>query len=376
MNKTVLYIGGFILPDKNAAAQRVIANSKIFKELGYNVSLVGLSHETSGCDVTFEYAGFNCVNLKYPKSAKEWYNYLFTICLYKKYIDKIKPEIIIAYNHPAVSLKKLLKYDKARGIKTLTDCTEWYEPEGNVFFKTLKKWDVNYRMTRVQPSLDGIIVISRFLESYYNGSKTLLLPPLVDKKEEKWKIEPVAEERLNLIYAGSTSKQKDRLDIIINLLSKICEKEKIDLSFKILGLSKEQYVTIYNPSDQLPEFVVFKGRVCHTEVIRELKSSDFQIFFRPNNLVNTAGFPTKFVETISAKCLALTNRSSNLDDYLVEGENGFWIDQANEDSIYSSLLKALLIPKDELIRIKNSINDDIFDYRNYVEKTKMFIEMI
>ncbi len=37
---TILYVGGFELPDKNAAAHRVLSNGKIFRELGYNVVFI------------------------------------------------------------------------------------------------------------------------------------------------------------------------------------------------------------------------------------------------------------------------------------------------------------------------------------------------
>ena len=40
--KAILYIGGFELPDKNAAAQRVVANGKLFTELGYSVYYIGV----------------------------------------------------------------------------------------------------------------------------------------------------------------------------------------------------------------------------------------------------------------------------------------------------------------------------------------------
>ena len=38
---TILYVGNFELPDKNAAAHRVVNNAKIFRELGYRVALLG-----------------------------------------------------------------------------------------------------------------------------------------------------------------------------------------------------------------------------------------------------------------------------------------------------------------------------------------------
>jgi hypothetical protein len=76
MQKTILYIGGFELPDRNAAAQRVIANAKILSALGFKVVLIGLdkSIKTNKFVVdnynTFE--GFTYYNLKYPVSLYEW----------------------------------------------------------------------------------------------------------------------------------------------------------------------------------------------------------------------------------------------------------------------------------------------------------------
>lgn len=44
---TILYVGGFELPDKNAAAHRVLSNAKIFRELGYNVFFAELTVKKS-----------------------------------------------------------------------------------------------------------------------------------------------------------------------------------------------------------------------------------------------------------------------------------------------------------------------------------------
>ena len=40
--EVILYIGGFQLPDKNAAALRVMSNAKAFRELGYTVVFINL----------------------------------------------------------------------------------------------------------------------------------------------------------------------------------------------------------------------------------------------------------------------------------------------------------------------------------------------
>ena len=43
--KKVLYLGAFELPDKNAAAQRVISNGKLLREMGFEVTYVGISKD-------------------------------------------------------------------------------------------------------------------------------------------------------------------------------------------------------------------------------------------------------------------------------------------------------------------------------------------
>ena len=42
---TILYVGGFELPDWNAAAHRVVANAMIFRAIGYRVLLLGVTRE-------------------------------------------------------------------------------------------------------------------------------------------------------------------------------------------------------------------------------------------------------------------------------------------------------------------------------------------
>ena len=44
--KTILYVGGFELPDKNAAAHRVVSNAKILKALGFQVVFLDINRST------------------------------------------------------------------------------------------------------------------------------------------------------------------------------------------------------------------------------------------------------------------------------------------------------------------------------------------
>lgn len=378
--KSILYIGGFELPNKNAAAQRVVANAKILRELNYEVKLVGLTHDKSGLK-PFKFEDFDCVNLPYPQTIREWWKMLTSIDQYLPFYSE-NTSLVIAYNHPAVALKKLLYYNRKKGVNTISDCTEWYEPQGGMVFKAIKGWDINHRMYKIHPMLDGIITISRYLDDFYKnrGVKTVLLPPLVDKSESKWNhAEEKDEDAITLLFAGSVGKgNKDRVDFVIEALEEVSKKVNNMLSLDVVGITEEQFRGVYEGWSEriIPSFVHFYGRQSHEEVINKLKQSDFQIFVRENNLANTAGFPTKFVETISAGVLVLTNASSNLKDYMQEGVNSYELDTSNKCALVESLMRPLSLSKKE-ISLKKKVNtSNLFDYRNFIENMRVFLNSI
>lgn len=374
----ILYLGGFCLPNKNAAAQRVLANAKIFRELGYDVTLVGLSHNST---TSFLFEGFQCVNLKYPSSFSSWIQMLCSIKQYERYIINNKTKIVVAYNHPSIALFRLYKYCKKHGVKLLSDCTEWYEPHGKFFFNIVKGLDVYERMNKIHPKLDGIITISRYLDDFYlkRGVKTLLLPPLVDKREAKWIIDKKVDNKeiIKLLYAGSPGGTKDRIDIVIESLAEIAKKG-INFEFDIVGITKKQYENLYAKelSPISSSFTKFHGRLPHEQVIQMLLRADFQIFLREENLVTKAGFPTKFVETISSGTIVLTNASSNLKDFMLEGENSYELDITNKESLVNTLTIPMSLSKIEITQKCQRINSYTFDYRNYIEQTKHFIQSL
>lgn len=379
-NKQILYLGGFELPDKNAAAQRVIANAKILRELKYEVKLIGLTHDNSSLEA-FKYEEFDCINLPYPQTILGWWKMLTSINQYLPFYTE-DTSIVIAYNHPAIALKRLLKYNRKKGIKTLSDCTEWYEPQGGKVFKAIKGWDINQRMYKVHPQLDGIITISKYLYDFYNGSdvKTVLLPPLVDKSDKKWKhAEEQSEKSIELLFAGSVGRgNKDRVDFVIEALEEVVKKVDNILSLDIVGITEKQFRSVYEGWSErpIPKIVHFYGRQTHQKVLMRLQQSDFQIFVREQNIANTAGFPTKFVETISAGTLVLTNASSNLKDYMLEGVNSYELDISSKNALVESLMKPLSLTKEEILEKKRRIDSGMFDYRNYIEKMKRFLNSI
>lgn len=352
---TILYIGGFELPDKNAAAQRVVGIAKGFRECGYDVVFLN-SLKTCGHNNMQEknYFGFKC----YEYKREPYIDYLIAAWTVRNYINEIHPDIVVAYNYPGFALERIRKYCKANAIKCIADATEWYQIKtGNPIYRVIRNMDADYCMKIVLKRLDGVIAISRFLYEYYKDyTNTVMIPPTVDITDAKWNVKVEKDVKtLTFIYAGSPSMEKERLDLIVEAVEGLKTEKTVRLN--ILGITKEQYAQIYGRKKGALSRVKFWGRVDHDKVIEFIKSADWSIILRDNNFGVNAGFPTKLVESISCGTPVILNRFSNVGDYVNERN--------------SVLLE---IPDDLKTRIGSSmdgrldIDASVFDYHNYLRE--------
>lgn len=372
----VLYLGGFRLPDKNAAAHRVISNTKILLELGHKVWMVGQDVEISNREI-LETFNSNVVmyNDPYPNGIISWINYIWDINRIKRLIVENSINLVILYNYPSFATLRLLPYLKKRNIKVVADCTEWYgSPDGSIIKKIIKKLDTSLRMRLVNFNIDGIITISKYLTDYYKGVKTIELPPLVDLKDNKFKCldRTIDSSIINFVYAGQMG-NKDRINEVLNMLAIIREDGIKNFKFNIIGTDEKSFIENNIITYKYKDFVNFFGRLSHNEVIKKVALSDFVVFLREDNRVNNAGFPTKFVEAMSCGTPVITNSTSNISEYLKEGVNGFFIegDYEQQKIKFKSILG---LSKNRIIELKqNCSKNNSFYYREYIEKFNMFL---
>lgn len=357
MPKRILYIGGFELPDKNAAAQRVVGIAKGLRALGHEVIFLNSLKKCDGATPREkEYFGFMCY--EYQREGTK--DYLLTANTAISMIEKMRPDAIVAYNYPAVALERIRKYCKRNKIKCYADATEWYQAVGeNAVYRVIKNLDTAYRMRIVQKRLDGVIAISRFLCDYYKDAvKTVLIPPTVDMEDEKWNVvAPKKEGIISFVYAGVPIALKEKLDTIVSAIEEVSQEQKVVLN--VVGVTEQQFVEMYGWNKKIPDAVRFWGRIDHLEVIRLVKASDWAIILREDNQVVKAGFPTKLVESISCGTPVIINRFSNVCDYINE-TNGVLCEYSDE--LVDAIKKA--------IRRKGIPDRRIFDYHNYLEELR------
>ena len=358
-NNKVLYIGGFELPDKNAAAQRVVGIAKSLRELDYEVIFINsIKKGYSGKPLIKSYFGFK--TLEYSRENE--LDYLCSAITVLNHIKKVNPSIVIAYNYPAFALNRINRYCKKHGIKCIADATEWYDAKGgNIVHRMIKKIDTEFRMRYVHKQLSGVIAISRYLYDYYKKSvKTVMIPPTVDITDSKWNI-PVEKDPgvKTFVYAGSPSATKEKLDVIVATIDELSKTLSVRLN--VVGITKDQFINMYSWKSNISDSIKFYGRVDHNEAIRIIRSSDWSIILRENNLVVKAGFPTKLVESISCGVPVLINHFSNIDNYL---------------ELYDCIFTGLDNLKDNLIKACNSYyvpNIKIFDYRMFTKTIGLFL---
>ena len=312
-HKRFLYVGGFELPDKNAAAHRVVGIAKALKELGHEVYF--LNYTSPANEESWKtYFGFQC----YEKPKRGLVKQITDITDVLKIIGEKKIDSVLMYNYPSIAMSKLLKWCKKASIKCYADATEWYVTESISLYALIKNWDSETRMKKLHFKTDGVIAISEFMYQYYKDKVlTVKIPPIVDIQDDKWVGDLQKDsERCVFVYAGTPSAQKECLDKIVNAV----EKTETPALLQIIGISKEQYETMYQ-TRYTGTKTEFLGRVDHTRVITLVKQANWSVIIRENNQVVKAGFPTKLVESISCGTPVIVNHFSNIEDYLDESNS-------------------------------------------------------
>ena len=227
MNKgTVFYIGGFEMPDKNAAAHRVLNNSKIFHELGYKVVFCGIYNDEKYPNKIDSFDNFPRAN---PKSIKNWFFDSVNITPIIRTIESCQNVVmVIAYNMHFMQLNKLKKYCNKSEIKIISDCTEWYDYKMTINpIQWYKQIDTAITMKIEQKKLDGFIVISKYLENYYKkiNKSIIVLPPLVDIEQNIWNINSNQRHKIEALQLRNLLNLFVLLEVVHNIFNRFkCNK--------------------------------------------------------------------------------------------------------------------------------------------------------
>jgi glycosyltransferase involved in cell wall biosynthesis len=315
-------------------------------------------------------------NLKYLNIGKK------TIA----WLDKmpLKPSAIILYSGYSPYFMRLLPWCRKNKVKLIFDAVEWYEASSRIKgILAPYYWNIELAMRHYSVKARNIIAISSYLKEYYqskNGS-VVVIPPTIDTKAFPASL-ATNNSKLTIAYTG-TPGHKDLFDNYLEaIITTDPQGEKMIL--KVAGLSVQDILKYpalkkRNIQTQLPACIHTLGSVSHTEAIELVKEADFSVLLRKPTRVAQAGFPTKFVESLTVGTPVMANLTSDLGYYLKDAENGFVCKDYTAESLIIVLEKALKLSRAEVNGMRKNARitaENHFDYRIYVDSFKSFLSSL
>lgn len=357
----ILYIGQFELPDKNAAAHRVLGVAKGIRECGGEVVFCGISKLYAASQKQGTVQGFESYSRLYPRSLAEWVHYVLFLNDYIQLINQYNINAVVLYNTPSILGLRIKGYCRCAGIACIADVTEWYQPnKKNWYLYIAKSIDEWFRMHIINKKMSGLIVISTYLQEYYKRERNVVrIPPTVDIASSIWNNTPKKNEDFIRIVFPSDAIVRDKADTIVEAVSKVKRRVLLD----IVGVTKKQYLDEFPKHDRIiheNEDIVFHGRVSHEQTIRLIDMADCVCFFRENNRTSAAGFPTKLVEAKTVGVSVMTNATGDV--MLYADDTDIIIENVNDVDKLAEKIETITH------RIPNGLSD-VFDYHRYMHAT-------
>lgn len=374
---TILCLTFNDFPNKDAGSVRLLAIAKALVMTNHNVKVI-----TMGKNSTNEWEqleeGISHKSVRNASNGKK-----SLIKSYFKFNSYVNSEIDKINDLRAVFVFNTFFYVfnnkrlKKLGIPLVYDSTEWYNAcqfkYGFFSFEYISNMLVVKHKVR-KPW--RVIAISKLLENHYRkkGLCVKRIPAVMDVNSFD-DIKYTPNKKIQIVYAGSPGK-KDALYKIIQALKELPFDLLDRFEFKIIGLTKDQFITQCKIKD-IPKNVSFIGRISRDEVIEQLANADFTTFMRDERLrfVN-AGFPSKVSESMSMGIPVITNLTSDLSNYLVDGENSVVVKGFHSKDYAQALIRVANMSGDMLIEMHKAAKItafEKFDYLNYVNDLDFLI---
>tara|TARA_R110002051_G_scaffold324642_1_gene422916 strand:- start:951 stop:2123 length:1173 start_codon:yes stop_codon:yes gene_type:complete len=355
-NKKILYITPVLVPGSSAASKRILANAKLLQLLNYEVSIysgLNLAEQKNVDGIQIIPAGIDIEN---TQGMKKLLGYRKSVLHFIKTLnlqDNTTIKAIVVYSGYSFYLAPLIRWSKKNKIPLVFDAVEWYTPAKKIhWFLKPYFWNTELAMRYFIPETKNVIVISTYLEKYYKSKNcnTVIIPPLF--YEETINKELSKRSYLQLSYTGSPGKKDNLNQILIAVLELNEENKNKKIKFEIAGINTQQLLSYPAFTDKktidLPNYFNAHGYISMHLAQEITSNSDFSILFRKNDKTNTAGFPTKVVESLSVGTPIFLNYSSDLHLYLHNYKNAIVIDDFSVKSIKHELVKMLNLTNSQL----------------------------
>lgn len=394
MKKRIIVCAEIPFPRGSAGSNLTLNYCKLFREIGYDVIVIGLN---SGNDGDFKDKKGFCLyeDIKYlpivssnGKLARIQNKLLSAGHTIKKLntINVTKEDIVMIYASNGIYIKKIFDFVSKKGAKMFSLAVEWHQP----FQYKGGKFNVRYLsskrgMEKYNPEVKNIIAVSRLLGEFYRGKNcfTTVIPVIIDKREKQNNYVPKTKEKNSkriFVYAGSPF-DKENIVTMLNAIKNLDEQYKNKMMFYWIGqrtdhikkrLKKNAYLI-----DELFDRVFIKEWMSYEDLMKFYKNVDYLFFCRESNKVSNAGFPSKVPEAMIQGLITVTNRVGDCPMYLEDGKDCVLFDESTVESCLEGLKRAIDYSDEKIEEMSlNAHNkaEDVFDYLQWKDNIEDFLE--
>ncbi|MDP4119778.1 MAG: glycosyltransferase [Bacillota bacterium] len=384
----IIIAGAFKLPENDAGATRAVHMARSMIASGYDVCLLGMGtsspqHYVDGKYVynDIEYDVILDSNQSVFKKMIAFFMFPYDIIKKIKQIHSKTPVKAIIIEGPSASLcRPLIKFAKKENIKIIIDVVEWFNIthfKGGLF--SMEAINHLFGFYKTYHKAENIIAISSLIEDYYEkaGCKTLLMPVTYDTS--KYTVTPKNNSfPLTLAYAGMPGKKDYIANAIKGYLSvpELYEKFRI----RLIGISFDNLKQMLTEDEfnKAQKHIQCDGKLPVDTAREAISAADFTVLLRPNERFANAGFPTKFVESITLGTPVILNLTSDLHRYVTDSVNCIVSKDCEPASFAEALKKIAALSSDDINKLsKNArkLAENSFDCCNFSNALKCFIEV-
>ena len=295
------------------------------------------------------------------------------------WIKKINPDGILVYHAGFADLVQLLILSRKMRIPLVIDAVDWYEPShfpGGKYSRLALQSE--FAMRYLAPKVTSAIVVSRFLQNYFQTKNipTLRVQPLFSQTHERPAQFCDENHKLNLCYAGNPIPN----DKFITILQAILNQR--DIEFHVIGLTLDEVVAFMDahglkmPDSNSTIKITAYGKMKNRDAIQIIAACDFTMLIRDIGRFSIAGFPSSVSESLSLGTPIIGNLTSDLGEFLSDGENAMITPTAEVADLDDAIKRALLLSIEEraLMKKKTKQSAQRFDYKNFAEPLADFMQ--
>ena len=379
----VVYVGPFAFPDGGAAARRILGNAQSLAAGGYQVLI--LSGQTAADDAVHPFADGIFLASTSERDSEHLPNllrlgrYVGMGAKSRRWLEAFggRPDAVILYSGYTPYILQLKAWCRRRRTPLIFDAVEWYTASPLRFLASPYLWQTEFAMRVLNPGLDGIIAISRFLEARYAAAGVAVrrVPPTLDVAA----LVPgrgAKGGRLSLVYAGTPGRTKDQLNEIVAAVLAL-DRDGARLALNVYGPTAEAVRALPAMQGRAAPAVIAHGPVAQAAAMRAVGEADFSVLTRRPDRVSTAGFPTKFVESLAMGTPVIANLTGDLGEHLVDGVNGLVCDGYAAAAVERALERALALTPDARARMRAAARhtaETAFDYRGHAGGLRHLVE--